>query len=184
MPAGPHQVTVIPDRAGCRALWSKAGLSDPVVRHVETVEALASRIAARVDGVDPRIVQAGALLHDVGRAFTHGPDHVPRGVAFLEEEGLDEEVVSCVACHMGAGITAKEADAFGWPPGRRYMPESLEEKIVCHADNLTFGDRYGPLEDVVTKLRSQGLDDGIPRMRALHAEIEGLVKVDLDDFLA
>lgn len=173
---------MIPDQDGCRALWSKAALSDPVVRHMETVETLASRIAANVEGADPRIVEAGALLHDVGRAFTHGPDHVPRGVAFLEEEGVGESVVSCVACHMGAGITAQEADALGWPTGRRYMPESLEEKVVCHADNLTFGKRYGSLEDAVTKLRSQGLDGVIPRMRALHAEIEDLVEVDLEDF--
>lgn len=173
---------MIPDRDGCQALWSKAGLDEGVVRHVQAVETLASRFAAQVDEADVRVVQAGALLHDIGRAFTHDPDHVPRGVAFLEEEGVNAAVVACVATHMGAGITEAEAQALGWPPGRRYVPESVEEKLVCHADNLTFGEAYGPLQEVLGKLLSQGLEEVVPRMRALHDEVEAMIGGDVERF--
>ena len=40
--------------------------------------------------------------------------------------------------HIGAGIPSDEAEILELPPGD-YMPCTLEEKIVAHADNLING---------------------------------------------
>ncbi len=170
---------MIPDHDACRALWEKAGLEEDVIQHVQTVQRLATRMANESQDANVRIVEAAALLHDIGRAFTHTTDHVPQGVAFLQDEGIHEAVVSCVACHMGAGIPQETADAWGWPPDRRYMPETIEEKIVCHADTLTFGTRHGTLEDAVTKFQDRDLEHVARRVQALHEDLEARLRVDL-----
>lgn len=165
-----------------RCLWllDEAGVSPQVLEHVQAVERLATEMVKRCPRADPEIVQAGALLHDVGRAFEHGPGHVPAGLAFLEEHGVDERVVDCVARHMGAGVEPEQAQAWGWPSDRSYVPERIEERIVAHADNLTFGTRYKQLDDVVDRLRSEGLEALVPRIRELHAGLAEDLGVDPD----
>lgn len=176
---------MIPDADACKQLWQEAGLSQDVIDHEEAVHALAKVLAGHAGNLaDPSVVQAGALLHDIGRASTHDRDHVPRGVAFLEDQGVDEQVVSCVACHMGAGITEQEAKMWGWPTDRRYMPTSVEEKIVCHADTLTFGTNHGDLRDAIAKFEQQGLDLVSRRAQALHADLEATLGIDIEPVVA
>lgn len=160
----------------CLGLLEEAGCSADVREHAAAVLDLALEMARRTN-VDEDVVAAGALLHDVGRGFTHDPDHVPRGVEFLREAGVDERVVACVARHMGAGITDEEADELGWPEGT-WAPQRMEEKIVCHADNLTAGARYRSLEAVLDDLEDKGLDHVVPRMRRLHYELADVVQQD------
>lgn len=167
------------DRDRCLWLLDEAGVAPQVLEHVQAVERLATEMAKRCPRSDPDIVQAGALLHDIGRAFEHGPGHVPVGIEFLEAHGVDERVVECVARHIGAGLEPEQAQAWGWPD-RSYVPEQVEERIVAHADNLTFGTRYKRLEDVVDRLRSKGLEELVPRMRELHAGLAEDLGVDPD----
>lgn len=175
---------MLPDREACLRLLETAGCSADIVEHVLAVERLASRFAQHVSSADPAVVQAGALLHDVGRGFDHGLDHVPEGVRFLEAQGVDERVVACVAAHMGAGIDEAQATAWGWPPDRRYAPETVEQRIVAHADNLTFHTRYASLDEVLAKLEAKELGDVVPRMRALHEALKAELGVDPDDVAA
>jgi uncharacterized protein (TIGR00295 family) len=167
---------MIPDRSQCIELLEEAGTPEDVIEHAVAVEALASAMAAKT-GVDRSIVAAGALLHDVGRAFTHDVDHVPRGAAFLEDQGVDERVVDCVARHMGAGIDDEQADAFGWPENV-YEPQLIREKIVSHADNLTHGVDYVDLAAVLDKLEDGGLEHVVPPMRRLHGELRDVLGED------
>lgn len=166
----------MPTPEECLALLDEAGCSAGVRDHVATVMDLALAMARRTN-VDEDVVAAGALLHDVGRGFTHGPDHVPRGVAFIEDAGVDERVVDCVARHMGAGIRPEEAEELGWPK-RTWTPQRMEEKIVSHADNLTSGTTYRSLEQVLDDLEDKGLDHVVPRMRRLHYELTDVLKQD------
>lgn len=175
---------MLPDRETCLELLEAAGCSPQVIDHVQAVERLASRLAQHSPFADGAVVQAGALLHDVGRGFDHGPSHVPKGVAFLEANDVDERVVACVAAHMGAGIDAQQAKAWGWPPERGYQPETIEERIVCHADNLTFGTRYVGLDAVVEKLTQQGLEEVVDRLGDLHAGLVEELGVDPADISA
>lgn len=167
---------MIPDPEECIALLEKAGCSDDVIEHGLAVQDLAMAMASRTD-VDDDVVQAGALLHDIGRAFDHGPDHVPEGVAFLEEEGVDECVVDCVARHMGAGLTAKEAGELGFPDGI-WAPQLMEEKIVAHADNLTQGTAYRDVGSATDKLESEGLEEAAARVRRLHGALQDALGED------
>lgn len=175
---------MLPDRETCLELLETAGCSADIVEHVHAVERLASRFAQHAPTADPAVVQAGALLHDVGRGFDHGVDHVPEGIRFLEAQGVDERVVACVAAHMGAGIDETQAAAWGWPPDRRYEPETVEQRIVAHADNLTFHTRYASLDEVLAKLEAKDLADVLPRMRALHEALEAQLGVDPEDVAA
>lgn len=167
---------MLPSQDECLDLLDRAGCSDDVIQHVVTVARLARAMAERT-AVDIAVVTAGALLHDVGRGFTHGPDHVPEGASFLEQQGVDERVVACVARHMGAGIEASEAEELGWPKGV-WSPQRIEEKIVCHADNLTSGTSYRGIEEVLDDLEAKGLDHVVPRMRRLHAELAEVLSED------
>lgn len=158
----------------CLDLLDEAGCPENVQEHAAAVLDLAMAMA-RCTEVDEDVVAAGALLHDVGRAFDHGPDHVPRGVAFLEEADVDERVVACVARHMGAGVTDEEAEELGWPEGT-WSPQRIEEKIVAHADNLTAGTSYCSLEEAIGDLETKGLGHVVDRMRRLDEELAEVVQ--------
>lgn len=128
-------------------------------------------MARRLPEADQAVILAGALLHDVGRGFEQGPAHVPAGITFLRDHGVDEEVVRCVARHMGAGIPPAQARSWGWPEDESYTPETIEERVVAHADNLTTGTRHVPLEVTVERYRSQGLGDQVARLERLEASL-------------
>jgi len=173
---------VVPDREACLALLDEAGVDEGVRARVLAVERLAAALADLAREVDRETVTAGALLHDVGRAFDNGPDHVPEGLAFLEERGVPRAVLDCVARHVGAGIDDEEARAWGWPTDRSYVPETLDQRIVAHADNLTLGSRYGSLADVLDEMRGQGLDEAVlDRVRDLLAGLEHDLGADPDE---
>jgi uncharacterized protein len=78
------------------------------------------------------------MLHDIGRGNTHSIGHAQRGADLLREKGFHEEIARIVECHTGAGLTADECTLLGLLP-RDCMPQTIEEKIVTHSDNLIAG---------------------------------------------
>ena len=171
---------MVPDREACLELLEEAGCSQDVLDHVHAVEALARELAKYAPEADHHLITAGALLHDIGRSVDHGPQHVPFGVAFLQQRDVDERVLRMVARHMGAGLSDPEAKELGFPLGIGYTPETLEERILAHADNLTFGTEYKTLADVLEKLEARGLDHVVERMHALHEGLAAELHVDPD----
>ena len=141
---------------------------------------LAARIGDELVGagfnVDLALVEAGALLHDLGRSVTHGTGHGAVGGELAGGLGLPIAVVRIIERHVGAGIPADEAAELGLPDGV-YVPESLEEKLVCYADKLAEG--RGEVEFGVTVGRmAEKLGEDHPsieRMWALHGEIAGML---------
>lgn len=122
-----------------------AGCSEGVIAHCRAVRDLALTYASD-PLVDHDLVEAGALLHDIGRGVTHDLRHAEAGGAICRSLGLDEAVVSIVERHIGAGLTADECSLLNLVP-RDCMPRTLEEKIVAHADNLVKGTRVITLEE-------------------------------------
>jgi tRNA (cytidine56-2'-O)-methyltransferase len=173
------EITGLPTREEALAMLREAGCSDEVVAHVLAVERLALRIA-RLCGADVRLVSVGALLHDIGRSKTHGIGHAVDGGKIARALGLPQEVVRIVERHVGAGIPAEDAAAAGLPV-RDYMPRTLEEKVVAHADNLVGSSRRVPVRATAARLRRKGLRAAAERMLALHAELSGLCGMDLDE---
>ncbi len=155
------------------------GCKVSVIQHVCTVKAIAEEIAKR-SGANLRLVKAGALLHDVGRSRTQGVMHVAEGVRIARERGLPEELVQIIQRHVAAGLTPKEAKGLGLPDGS-YMPETLEEKIVCHADNLVKGPSgIQTLDEALDEMNRRGYPITAERMKAMHAELSERCGTDVD----
>ncbi|MCS7118602.1 MAG: TIGR00295 family protein [Archaeoglobaceae archaeon] len=143
-------------------LWNKYDLEGPVREHCKKVMEFALRIAERAEKnglkLDKKIILFGALLHDIGRAITHDPfQHFLKSAEILRNEGLEEEIVRIVERHFSAGITAKEAEKLGLPI-KDYIPETLEEKIVSFADNLTFGSEIKNFKSFLERLERIDLE--------------------------
>lgn len=109
-----------------------------VLEHCIATQSKALYIAQKISqnlSVDISIVSAGALLHDIGRAKTHGITHGVVSGRILLKEGLPIEIIRVVERHVLGGFTASEAKLIGLP-NRSFLPVTLEEKIVCVADKL------------------------------------------------
>lgn len=154
------------------ALLSRAGCGQDVIKHSRLVADIAREIAVK-KRADIEMAEIGGLLHDIGRCKTNGITHGILGAKILREWGVDERLTLMAERHVGAGITRDEAEELGLPV-RDYVPQTVEEKIVCHADNLAFGDRRINLEERLSFWEKQGLPPHIlERARRLAREVEG-----------
>ncbi|MCE5214103.1 MAG: TIGR00295 family protein [Methanobacterium sp.] len=142
-----------------------------IIEHSNAVLNKAQTISDHHD-VNRELINAGALLHDVGRLKTQGIRHGIEGAKILQEQGFPQQVARIAEVHIGAGITEEEAVILGLPP-KDYMPVTLEEKIVAHADNLIHGTREVSLDFVIEKWRNKMGHDhsSIQRLRKLHEEL-------------
>jgi uncharacterized protein (TIGR00295 family) len=175
-------LSTLPSERQCFEILKAEGCSPRVIRHVCTVNVVAMIIASRINA-DRELVNAGSLLHDVGRSRTHGVRHVSEGVAIARARDLPEPLVRVISRHIAAGFTKDEAKAMGLPEGE-YMPVTIEEKIVCHADNLVSDDKVTALQDALDDLNSKGFASTAQRMEAMHRELSSLCGEDIDIMLA
>ena len=162
-------------RCECVRLLREVGCDEGVVKHCCAVAELALEIANRhYNKIDEKLIFRGALLHDLGRARSHGIDHGFVGGELARELGLEEKLVRIIQRHVGAGITAEEAKEVGLPPVD-FVPETMEEKIVAHADNLIDDWRRMSLEEAITDLKAKlgAKHPALARMIALHKDVSG-----------
>jgi len=142
-------------RSEALSLLKKHGCPPDVIRHCLAVSdyavSLAERIRANGHPVDVSFVESSALLHDIGRCNTHGIGHGIVGSEILRDHPRYARVCER---HIGAGLTSGEAEELGLPVGD-YVPETLEEKIVAHADNLMDGDRVVSLKEALQSLKER-----------------------------
>jgi len=169
-------------------LLSKSGCSRKVIDHCKAVEKVATEIAEackkRGLNVNMKLVQVGALLHDIGRSKTHSVDHAIIGAEIAKSLNLPEAVISIIERHVGGGITIEEAEKLGWPV-KSYVPETLEEKIVTYADKLIEGSERVPIEQTIKKFSKELSPSAIAGMRKLHDEIALLIgDFDADSHVA
>jgi uncharacterized protein len=163
----------------------KAGCSREVIEHCLTVHDIAVELAEKLrslgQDVDLDKLKAGALLHDIGRARTHGVRHGVEGGKILRSFGLGE-FSRFAECHLGAGIPAKEARKLGLP-SRDFIPKTLEEKIVVYADKLTGGRKRIPFERTLRDFKRLlgPWHPAIGRLRKLHGEFQKLLGVPNKD---
>lgn len=167
------------------ALLIKAGCSASVIDHCKIVAGYAKKIAVKINenavkkgnpaDIDVNNVFIGGMLHDIGRSKTHGIRHAIEGASIAVENGLDENLVKIIERHIGAGIPMDEASCLGLPE-KDYMPVTIEEKIVAHADNLVFGDNIGTVEELILALKRKNLDEKvIRRFIKLNEEITSML---------
>lgn len=137
---------------------------------------MARRLKDKGHDVDVELVEIGAILHDIGRSKTHGTDHAAVGGEMVRKLGVAEPVARMVDRHVGAGIPEDEARELGLPEGV-YVPETLEEKVVCYADKLISGWREVDISVTVEDFaKKMGRDHpAIERLWSLHREMEALL---------
>jgi uncharacterized protein len=157
----------------------EVGCSPGVIAHCKAVSRTAVSLAERVKrvNVDGELVRLGGLFHDIGRARSHDIQHVLAGVKIGRELGFSKQLLSIIERHIGAGITAVEAERLGLPK-KDYLPITPEEKIVSYADNLTKGASMMPFEDALERFR-QILGpghEGIGLFIKQHQEIQSWMK--------
>ncbi|QQG48109.1 MAG: HDIG domain-containing protein [archaeon] len=161
-----------PSEEGALKLHRKHGSNDAIVRHCKTVARvsmiLATELQSQGKAVDKEAVLAGALLHDIGRNRAQTVRHGLEGSLLLKEEGVDEKVVEIVRRHVGAGLSAEEAKALGFP-NLDYIPRSVEEVVVCFADKMVDGVKVRPFEEEVKRFVRKGHD--VPRLMALRERV-------------
>lgn len=150
-----------------------------VIEHSKAVYKKAMVIAANFKNADKDLIKKGALLHDIGRSKTHGISHAVEGAKIVKQYGYPEEVQNIVERHIGAGITEEESVKLGLPK-KSYIPQTNEEKIVAHADNLLSGTKDVDIDFDIAKWKRKidKPEENIKRLIELDNE---LIKAFEDD---
>lgn len=170
---------ILPSRDECMEYLKNAGCSESVIAHSIAVEERALKFA-QLAKADSDLVSCGALLHDIGRGKTHGIQHALIGADMARELEMPEEVCKIIERHIGAGISPEDAQKLELP-NRNYIPETLEEKIVAHADNLIEEHKKRPVSKVLQHFEELGYKDVAERVLALHEELSEICGIDLDN---
>ena len=140
-----------------------------LLKHSEQVREKALAIAAASGAtVDPDVVSAGAMLHDIGIGACYAPSilctgsepyiaHGFLGGAMLRCygacRGLDLEPFARICeRHTGSGLTPEDIRTQNLPiPSGDYTPRTPEEKLICLADKFfskSGSMREKPLADI------------------------------------
>ncbi len=124
---------------------------------------------------DLRFLEEGAMLHDIGVFRCYAPSihcegtepylrHGLIGGQLLREAGLPDHARVCER-HTGTGLTTEEIREQHLPlPPADYVPETIEEQIICYADKFyskSRPDRVATVDEVIASLRkfgSKGVD--------------------------
>ncbi len=156
-----------------------------LLTHSEMVarKALSVAEAAKLN-IDKDFVYGASMLHDIGifkcdasGIYCYGKEpyirHGVIGAELLRQDGVDEAYARVCERHTGAGLTAKEIAETGMPlPHKDFLPETLEEKLICYADKFysKSGDpkEEKSLERVRASMAKFG-PDSLARFNALHA---------------
>ena len=105
------------------------------------------------------------MLHDIGIFGTNAPGiqcfgtepyirHGLIGGRILREKGWERHARVCER-HTGTGLTAWDIEQQQLPlPHEDFMPEELEEQVVCYADKFYSKTRPGSERTVVEAMRS------------------------------
>lgn len=125
-----------------------SALLDLLTTHSEMVARKALTLAdASGLSIDREFVWNAAMLHDIGifrcdapAIHCHGSEPYIRhgiiGGELMRGLGYPEFVRVCER-HTGSGLTAKEIREEGLPlPHEDFLPETLEEKLICYADKF------------------------------------------------
>jgi uncharacterized protein len=121
---------------------------DLVFTHCQIVWEIAAQLidTSRLQ-VNPELVKAGCLLHDIGVYRLFLPDgaidhanyikHGYLGYELLKEENFGEGICRFASCHTGVGLSKSDVIQENIPiPPNDYMAQSLEERLVMYADKF------------------------------------------------
>lgn len=128
--------------------------------------------------LDIAFLEEAALLHDIGIIRTDAPDiccfgaspyicHGFLGAEMLRAEGYPRHARVCER-HTGAGLSRAQVVAEGLPlPAQDFLPETLEEQLICYADKFyskSHLDREKTVEKALKSVSKYG-EEGACRFR-------------------
>ncbi len=183
-----------PSREEVLGLLRKVGVPPQVISHSLKVENVALRIAEKISNrghqVDAGLVSLGSLMHDIGRSVTHDMGHGIMGGKIIRKRDIFESILDpsdreklARICerHIGAGITEREARRNGLPDGD-YVPQTMEEKILAHADNLVWNGILSIEESRAAFRKKFGEESPIVRrIEKLGNEITKLMRQEIEE---
>ena len=166
-----------------------APLCQLLIRHSQQV---AARALQAVDahpelGADRQFVYEAAMLHDIGVFLTDAPEiycfgtqpyicHGILGADLLRKEGLPRHA-RVAERHTGAGLSAEEIFRQQLPlPPKDFMPETIEEQLVCWADKF-YSKSHPKREKAVEKARKSMAkygEDALQRFNEWHERFSTL----------
>ena len=103
--------------------------------------------------MDNRFIEEAAMLHDIGIFLTDAPRihcngnasylcHGYLGAELLRSQGYPRHARVCER-HTGTGLTKEQIMENGWElPHCDFLPETLEEKLICFADKFYSKTKY------------------------------------------
>ena len=115
--------------------------------------------------LDTEFLEEAAMLHDIGirecdapGIYCHGTEPYIRhgiiGGRMLREENWGRHARVCER-HTGTGLTAWDIEQQQLPlPHEDFMPEELEEQVVCYADKFYSKTKPGSERTVVEAMRA------------------------------
>ena len=120
-----------------------------LVEHSEKVKDKAMTLASKHPelNIDMDFLSEGAMLHDIGIFMTDAPgiqcfgthryiEHGYLGADIMRKEGYERHALVCER-HTGTGLSIDYILRNDLPlPVRNYMPESIEEQLICYADKF------------------------------------------------
>ncbi|MCD7781435.1 MAG: HD domain-containing protein [Methanosphaera sp.] len=152
-------------------VYKELECSEYIIDHSNTVYERTKDLTPKYNNIDLDLIEAGAKLHDVGRTVTNNIEHAYIGADLLRNLGVDEAICRITERHIGAGITVEDAKENNLPE-RQYIPQTLEEKIVAHADNLVHGVEFVDLDFVIDKWKNKNMNpEAIDRLIRLDKEL-------------
>ena len=170
----------LPTREFAFDLLKKVKVPYQVRRHSLKVAEKALEISEKITKVviDEDLIEIGALLHDIGRAKTHGFNHALLGGEMLLERGFSYKLVRICETHILGGLDKEDAREVGLPE-KDYLPISIEEKIICLADKYMSGTKEVTLEQRFEKWfskygKTRILVKAKKRIELIEKEIESL----------
>ena len=98
--------------------------------------------------VDTDLLQAAALLHDIGTYILFDddgkvsnermyPQHAILGAKIVVDEGIDMKISKIIETHVLLGLTKQEIIDTPWVlPARDYEPDTIEGELLCYADRF------------------------------------------------
>lgn len=135
--------------------------------------------------IDRQFVEEAAMLHDIGIIKTDAPGikcfgtepyicHGILGAEMLRQEGMPRHARVCER-HTGAGLSLDDIVSQNLPlPHRDFLPETIEEKLICYADKFfskTRLDREKTIEQAEKSLSKFG-GETLARFREMKRMFE------------
>ncbi len=137
-------------------------------------------------GFDRKFVEEAAMLHDIGifrcdapGIACHGTEpyicHGRLGAELMRNEGYERHARVCER-HTGAGLSRHDIVSQDLPlPHRDFLPETLEEKVICYADK--FYSKSNPQKEKTHGQAEKSLakfgEEGLARFKAWEKLFEG-----------